>query len=327
MRAGLDAQSDVLLGLYRLAFELPAGDFQDAALALVKPWVRFDSCMWGHGQTGETGVVPHAVHLHDKSPQMLVEYAALQHLDAAAQSMLRVPAATRGFDSRECFGASHQRDYLDFLRRFEHAQIAISSVYDPGTNLSHWVSLYRADADRRFVDDDLGRLSWLTPHLLQALQQNRVRHHPFVALEDACGTAICDAQGCLIFSDARFRELLAAEWGTRPVVKMPGPAWAAFAAGRSAFLGGAVLIRSLADQGLLMLTARPRCAADRLTEREMAVARRVAKGLTYREIATELHRAPATVRNHIQAIYEKLGVSNIVGLIAALALADRASRL
>jgi hypothetical protein len=268
MRAAADGHSQIVLALYRLAFELPAAEFQDAALAIVKPWVAFDSCMWGHGLTGDVGVVPHAVHLHDKSPEMLAEYAALHDFDAAAQSMLRLPAATRGFDARQTFGAAHQREYLDFLRRFDQTQIAISSVYDSGTHLSHWISLYRADTDRHFVDEDLSRLCWLTPHLLQALQQNRVRRHPFGGLGGASGVAICDAQGCLIFCDPRFRELLAAEWGARAFVKIPGPAWEAFSAGKCRFLGGAVVIRSLVDQGLLMLTARPRCAADRLTDRE-----------------------------------------------------------
>lgn len=35
-----------------------------------------------------------------------------------------------------------------------------------------------------------------------------------------------------------------------------------------------------------------------------------AKGADYRAIAEALHIAPATVRNHLQNIYSKLGVSS-----------------
>lgn len=55
-----------------------------------------------------------------------------------------------------------------------------------------------------------------------------------------------------------------------------------------------------------------------LSRRELTVAQRYASGETYREIASALHIAPATVRNHLAAIYRKLGVRNKPGLIRAL---------
>lgn len=59
--------------------------------------------------------------------------------------------------------------------------------------------------------------------------------------------------------------------------------------------------------------------ANKLSERERMVADRYATGETYKEIATTLFIAPATVRNHLAAIYRKLGVKSKPGLISALA--------
>jgi len=56
----------------------------------------------------------------------------------------------------------------------------------------------------------------------------------------------------------------------------------------------------------------------KLSEREFAVAERYAAGETHREIAAKLHIAPATVRNHLAAIYRKLEVRNKPELIRAL---------
>jgi len=53
----------------------------------------------------------------------------------------------------------------------------------------------------------------------------------------------------------------------------------------------------------------------------MEVALLVAQGCTYKQVALRLHRAPATVRNHLQSIHNKLAVNNIAGLIEALRLA------
>ncbi len=51
-----------------------------------------------------------------------------------------------------------------------------------------------------------------------------------------------------------------------------------------------------------------------LSERERAVAEKFAAGMTYREIGEALYIAPSTVRTHLAAIYEKLGVRNKVAL-------------
>ena len=49
---------------------------------------------------------------------------------------------------------------------------------------------------------------------------------------------------------------------------------------------------------------------EKLTERELDVLRLIAKGFNNSDIATQLHLSEGTVRNHVSAILEKLGVSD-----------------
>lgn len=49
---------------------------------------------------------------------------------------------------------------------------------------------------------------------------------------------------------------------------------------------------------------------DKLTERETDVLKLLARGLSNREIAGQLHLSDGTVRNHVSAILDKLGVSD-----------------
>ena len=49
---------------------------------------------------------------------------------------------------------------------------------------------------------------------------------------------------------------------------------------------------------------------DKLTERETDVLRLLARGLNNAEIAGQLHLSEGTVRNHVSAILDKLGVSD-----------------
>ena len=49
---------------------------------------------------------------------------------------------------------------------------------------------------------------------------------------------------------------------------------------------------------------------DSLSRREIQIAKLYAGGLTYRQIAEQLHRSPSTIRNHVNRIYQKLEVNS-----------------
>ena len=51
---------------------------------------------------------------------------------------------------------------------------------------------------------------------------------------------------------------------------------------------------------------------NRLTEREINVLYNLAQGLTNEEIAEKLHISVHTIKAHLEAIYDKLGVTNRV---------------
>lgn len=67
-------------------------------------------------------------------------------------------------------------------------------------------------------------------------------------------------------------------------------------------------------EGLRRLSVRRLKKSDLLTARELQVARALAEGLRYKEVARMLGTAPSTVRNQTQAIYEKLEIHNRASL-------------
>jgi two-component system nitrate/nitrite response regulator NarL len=72
-------------------------------------------------------------------------------------------------------------------------------------------------------------------------------------------------------------------------------------------------------QPALLDEIRRRGTPDRplLSERELEVLRLLADGLAVPRIAEELHLSPATVRTHLQNLYEKLGVSSQAAAVAS----------
>ncbi|WP_020683971.1 helix-turn-helix domain-containing protein [Marinobacterium rhizophilum] len=87
------------------------------------------------------------------------------------------------------------------------------------------------------------------------------------------------------------------------------------------FVGRLVVLTRMVEDDLLICRVRPRLPADSLSARQLLVALQVARGLSHKEVARVLGIAPATVRNHIQAIHVRLRVHNSAELVEQLQLA------
>ena len=325
MNYDMDMPADfntLLLRLYRLSQELPIQHFQDAALAQIKRVLPFDSSMWGTATTTPEGIDIHTVHLHEKSPEMLLAYEPVKHQDSAAATVFGKSHVTRTFHAESWFSGPETRELRDFLRRFEHENIFIAADSNPRTNFVHWISLYRADKEAHCTGDERLLLSQLAPHVMQALAFNRVMHLGHLGTADKAlsphGSAIADVRGVLYHFNPQFKDLAQAEWNGWSGPVLPAELMEALSSGQERFMGRTMVIRRYVEHGLLFLKARPGCLADLLTPREWTIARLIAKGQSHKEIAQALNRSPATVRNQIQSIYEKLQVGNIAMLIEAL---------
>jgi DNA-binding NarL/FixJ family response regulator len=67
--------------------------------------------------------------------------------------------------------------------------------------------------------------------------------------------------------------------------------------------------------------------AYNLTPREQDITRAVARGLSNQEIAGALHLSPHTVRDHLKAVFAKVGVSSRGELVAKVFAEHYAPRM
>jgi DNA-binding CsgD family transcriptional regulator len=317
--------SALLLQLYRLSHELPIDAFQDAALELIKPVLPFDASMWGTATTGAEGIDVRTLHLFRKTPEMMVEYESHKHLDSAAASFFGKGRGTRGFNSARWWSGPADAQFLDYVRRYDQNNIFITMDSDPRSNFMQWVSLFRADPDAHCRPEEESLLASLSPHLMQALALNRVMHldrtlAPAPDMQRR-GAAIADLRGAIYHCDVSFVALMQEEYPGWTCQGLPPSLLEHFMTAQSTYAGRQVVMSYRLEQRLLFLSVRERCRADGLTPREHTIAALLGRGETHKEVAATLNRSPATVRNHIQAIYDKLEVNNVAGLIQELRLA------
>jgi len=212
--------------------------------------------------------------------------------------------------------------------RYGMQHTLVTVTRGPVSDLLGAITLYRADPANAFSEQERLLQQNLVPHLVALCNRSRIQH-----LQDAQhpgrerrrrAAALVDGKGVLYNANPGFIDLMLAEWPDwRGPILPPALFDAIITAAATRALFSRISVHVSAANDLFLLHLREITPCDSLSEREWDVASAFARGLSHKEIARHLGIAPGTVRNHLSAIYEKLGVSNKAELVHSLAMAPR----
>lgn len=316
----MEQVNDVLIALYRAAREVPAEEFHGHALALLSSAVPFDSARWATGAPDGYVTLIRGAFLFNESPETLTEYNEFREDDKALRLLKERPGLTLNCHLPTIIDtASH--GLQSYLRRYQHEHALITACPIRETDTVQALSLYGAYENKRFSEQQRQLVQLVFPHLLEAMQINYALH---IEREKSAGAgrawaaAICDESGCFRFVEAKFAELLKAEWPNGNGRSVPAVLLAAVSDGAARLAGRYAVFVWRISRELMFIKARKRLPVDALSARELTVAQHVAAGWIHKEIARALNISPATVRNHVQAIHERIGVHNNAELVAQL---------
>jgi DNA-binding CsgD family transcriptional regulator len=181
-------------------------------------------------------------------------------------------------------------------------------------------------SERMFGDRDCQLARVLQPHLGELWREASVRRRLRAALaaldqEGEDGVLLLSAGGEIEFASASARRIMQRCFGS-PAVRMPDAIAGWYEHGRATPLTVAVgdsrLVVEAADGGAALLLRERPVGVEVLTSREREVMRCVADGLSNTEIARRLWIEPATVRKHLEHVYDKLGVRSRTAALARL---------
>lgn len=315
-----------LLDLHDLSHTLPAARFQPAVLARLRRELPFRSAWWGmmRVQAGRPAAL-HASYIDAMPDEWAACWDSVKHEDELASQVLGTPGiavSARASDLRR--NAAH---LFGIAERFGIGSAMSIAVTDPHNKLRTFLSLYRGTDAPPFDDEARGLHEILMPHLAAAWRVNW-QHHLDGLRERAQGPrgamAVIDSHGLLQVADPDFAEVMRSEWPRWRRAALPAPLHDAIAR-RESYDGQRLRIEASRERDLIVLQARPRNPFDTLSPREAEVAACYRDGLSYKEISQRLSCSPFTVRHHLRAIYDKLGVSNKAEFIR-LGGGERAAR-
>ena len=311
---------DFLLQLYRLARESGPHEFQSAVVDRLNARLHFDSAFWCEGELPEGGgVVPTAAHIRNIDPDFLRDWAVANIEDPMIAWGKRCPGHAQQVMVSDYYGETP--DIVALGERHAMRSLSIVNAFTPAGRSGEWISFFRSDADATGSTGELAWLEAVMPHLQEARRIHRMLHadetHP---AHRGAACAVADRHNAnLLRSNEAFRQLLAHEWRGFDGFRVPTPlrkAWAEQS--RFVFDGRTVQVCGSVADSVVMLTARPFEMKPVLTVRQREIAMLSAQGWSYKEIAASTKLSPATVRNHLAAVYAALDVHSRRELARAL---------
>jgi DNA-binding CsgD family transcriptional regulator len=309
----------LLLELYGLSRELPLHDFQAHALRLLKPHLDFCSAIWGEGRRSPLGLAPHRLHSHDVDAEAVARWSEIIRLDKAIPILLANLGKSIRFHAPTLFNGRGDSVMREYARKYGRQSYMVTNIPTHHPSALEWISLYRPDPEAHFTKREQSLCETLMPHFHQALQINRTLHGLGTLCEERDAQshfALVDQGGFVYFAQPGFLELLHLEWSQLDDFFVPDTLMAALGTAEDKpFIGRRIRCDRQPAGDLILLRAKPATQLDRLSRRQHEIAHLYAAGHSHKEIARRLRVAPATVRNHLAAIYRILAISTKAELI------------
>lgn len=315
----LDGFSNVVLGLYRASREQSVGAFQDAAFELIKPVLPFDSALWLTGTLdfGSSDAAFHTHHLYKQPLQLLADWARTKDRAVFSRKVFSSPGVTLNCIISQGFGP----ELAEHSRRYNIEHILATTNIDPIASLHELISIYRADPDNPFTEEERLFQQNIVPHLAETWRINRMLHLSH-ASQPTCAvmsrSAAADTKGFLHVVEPGFTRLLHEEWPDWRGPRLPNELVAGIENKSGHFMGKVITVKISDMHDQFLLRGRSKSVVDTLGQRKRDVANYFSEGYTHKEIAKLLDLSPATVRNYLNSIYLKLGIGSKAELATIL---------
>lgn len=317
---------DAVAGIYRGVLREPIEAFKEQTLRGVGALIPFASAVWGSGVHSSNEML--SLSAVERPIDWLLTYAA--HWQSA--DFLRAAAVARpgvAFRNEDAMPPPADFRQTAIHREFsspggvEHAMMIVE--HNPITDLAEIICLFRGDAAAPFRDDEKALLEHLTPHMVAAWRQSQLAHHHRAAVTGAGvglsgheSYAVTDDQGLVHAAGEDFclalRDVSPGWLGPR----FPEALRDLVVGNRTSLVVGEYEFTARRANERRLFAVSRQVGAFGLTPAETRVARLYAEGLSQRDIALRHQVSPATVRNQLASVYQKLGVHSKLDLLRAL---------
>ncbi|MDD1780437.1 helix-turn-helix transcriptional regulator [Enterovibrio sp. ZSDZ35] len=314
--------------LYQASRHMQPDDFKQWTITQLRQLIHFDSAWWGRALFPEHSDTPevHGNSLFQLPDNYFEQWQKIADCDTIAENLYN--NASEPFMA-EVHVESMSGALCDFLWHHDIYHVLSFMKVDPellldakgnmgDSMLVDFLSLYRNRKAVAFQPEDQDCLRLVMPHIALSLNhclEFSVLTSQNTPTNNAVEVAMFDSGFMLNTPSLGFTALIKRDYPDWDGCVLPEEIQQSAQCKTTSWKGRHFTLTFESMDSYWCSRAYPSSLLSELTEREAQVAELFAQGKTYMEIAEEIHRAPATVRNHLQSIYLKLGIRNKVELV------------
>lgn len=319
------ALSRLLLGLHDAAFAAPIETAKEALLAALRAAIPFDAAIWGSG--AEDPPLIFGIAAVDFPLEQLLAYGAWQSEDRLRAAVSARPGTALRQEDLGPIADHHASPiYAGFCKGAGIAHTLGIADLDADTNVGELIFLFRNEQSPAYTEAERDLLEQCFPHMLTARRQRLLSAFGQPSgmappALDKPGFAIIDDSGHVHASDPAFGLAMRAAFPGWLGPRLPDALARLPEGADSVVKAGGLRFHLKRGEGRHLLRL-PDPAAPALSSAELKVARLFAQGATSAAVARQLHLSPLTVRNHVTAIYQKLGIHSKAELVRTMARLD-----
>lgn len=311
---GLEAVGAAFLALYEATCQLPLVKFQAFAMEKLRAALPFDCAWWGLASQVNGQLHVHFSYQHDLPENLSEIINATGGDNVVARSCASKVGTTFNFSPADLY-ADVATGLPAQVMGIQH--LLCTQVLGGPSRTWSVLALMRRDRSSPFSEGERRLKERLMPHLAQMLSINRCMYMAFLRSKAKISpgfAGILNEHDMIHTYDPGFDAMLRLEWPNWDGILLPQPVITARRRGSSYYLGKNIAVQfDLADEQDVVVVNR-RSKLNLLSPREQVIAKSFAEGSSYKEVARTLGISPATVRNHLGKIYEKLEIGSKVEL-------------
>lgn len=282
-------------------------NFRKNVLFTLCTYLDFDGAIWGEAH------VTNQMVLH--KPEIIgLPSSDLSDLQSAAYSdpHMKLVFDQPGTPVAYSVEADASKSLIEYAEKNEIGHIMSTAQFDMEIGLASGLVLTRRKSAASFDEVETAFMHAIFPHLIRCWAENQIDYLRSEIQKRQKNTlyAAVSSAGNISGIEKGFFSMLRREWPGCSGPNLPEPIRELLLEGTlTSYTGIRVVVRCYHAEDLRLLVVREFRPADRLTPKQLSVARLCADGFSYRDIADKLSIAPSTARNHIAAVHERLGVN------------------
>ena len=331
----MQSTSDLLLAIYEQARKSSTNEFINSAFKDLQRTLKFDSAgivSLGYSNTNDIQIK--GAFAYNFSPEekykvrtelgiseKYVQGRGIVGSDPLLEKCFRNKNRSQIIDSRT---VSDQR-VVEYGRRTGAIHVLTIVTDDIHGGGFYALSLWRGNADQHYTEDDQVIADATLPHLFMALNINiRLANVQELFEKEYFPPIICGLNGFLNFADDAVFTYLRIQFPDWTGIFLPKIMLDGLREDSSGiYVADGFIAKARIRDGTLLVFISKKSETGSLTKIEFKIAEMLAMDHTYKDIALQLAKSPATVRNQARSIYQKLGISKKSSIRAALLLQER----